>query len=84
MDMRTLAWSAALALALNACGGGGGGGHGGTPMAANTPPASAARTVEGFTDYLQALVGSQDDTGPGVDVNGFVAPTSESAEPASI
>lgn len=73
-----LLYASVLALGLTACGGGGG--KDPARASANTPPASAAASVEGFVAYLQRLVANQGDGTVPLDVGDFVAPTSDTTE----
>ncbi len=47
----------------------------------NTPPASAAGSVDGFIAYLKTVVAVPLDTSDPLDVSTFVAPTSDVTEP---
>lgn len=81
--IRSAAIAASIAVGLAACGGGGGKGGGGG-VAANTPPASASASVQGFVSYLQGIVATRSESAEPVDLSGFVAPSSDTDEPAQI
>ena len=76
-----IALAAMLALALGACGGGGGGG---TPAPTTQPPASASVSSAGFISFLQDLTAQRSDSATPLELGGFVAPTSETEQPAPI
>ncbi len=48
-----------------------------TPVATNTPPASASVSVGGFIAYLKTLVVTAPETIEPLDVTNFVAPTDD-------
>ncbi|MGI9025259.1 MAG: hypothetical protein ACR2GP_06710 [Burkholderiaceae bacterium] len=75
---------AAMLVALASCGGGHDDGNNPPPApqpASNTPPASASASVQEFIDYLKILVATMQDTVEPLDVNAFVAPVSDTADP---
>ncbi len=48
-----------------------------TPVASNTPPASASASVLGFIAYLKILTPTMPENTQPLDLTGFVAPTDD-------
>ena len=74
---------AAMLVALASCGGGHDDGNPTPtpPPVSNTPPDSASASLQGFIDYLKILVATMQDSAEPLDVNAFVAPVSDTADP---
>lgn len=74
----------ALLVTLAACGGGGGD----SPPAATgndrEVPASAGQSSAAFVSYLGGLATKKDDTGDGLALDKFNAPSSETEEPIAL
>ena len=77
MNQRYLLAVGAAALALAACGGGGSD----APDVTAQVPASASESTSGFMSYIQALVGSKDDTLDPVDASSTAPPKDETSDP---
>jgi len=72
----------ALAIVASCGGSGGDNGNGnGPPAASNSPPDSASASVQGLIDYLKILVVTMPNTTEPLNVDAFVAPTTDTAEP---
>jgi hypothetical protein len=72
--------SLCVASALTACGGGGDD----TPPATAQVPASASESTDGFVSYLKALVASDADTLPPVDVSTVAPPADDTSPPTPV
>ena len=79
MKNRVLLAVGAAALSLAACGGGGGGSD--VPAATAQVLASASESTMGFMSYIQALVGSKDETLDPVDASSAAPPKDETSDP---
>ena len=76
---KTLLASLCVAGALAACGGGDD-----APPATSQVPASASETTDGFVSYLNALVASDAETLPPVDVSAVAPPADDTSPPTPV
>jgi hypothetical protein len=72
--------SLCVAGALTGCGGGGDD----TPPPTSQVPASASESTDGFVSYLKALVASDADTLPPVDVGNVAPPADDTSMPVPV
>ena len=68
-----------VAVALTACGGGDD-----TPPPTSQVPASASASTDGFVGYLKALVASDAETLPPVDVGTVAPPADDTSTPTPV
>ena len=76
---KTLLASLCVAGALAACGGGDD-----TPPVTTQVPASASDSTDGFVSYLKALVASDAETLPPVDVSAVAPPADDTSPPTPV
>ncbi len=61
-----------------------GGGSDDAPPATSQVPASASESTDGFVSYLKALVASDAETLPPVDVSGVAPPADDTSPPTPV
>ena len=78
--MKTALLALCVAAALTGCGGGGDD----TPPPTSQVPASASASTDGFVSYLKALVASDAETLPPVDVSNVAPPADDTSAPTPV